>query len=309
MCMTHIQDRRLEHFLAAVDAGSVLAATKRVHLSQPALSRSIRDLEASLGVPLLERHARGVRPTAYGAALARHARLMRNQARLALGELESLRLGTQGHLRIGLAPSFHRLLPAAITRLVAVFPDLTFEVIEGSFDSLADGVLAGDLEAAFSLFASHEPRAGLLLRPLIRSEFMLAMAPQHPLARRRRLELRDLRDASWVAIRRPSALIERLRATFIEAGLEPPERFLETDSVPFAKQLLRAGGFVGVMTRELVVDEVQAGQLVVQRLAVAMPAATAGVLMRVGAVLPTGVEHLVEAVESERKRLRLSAPT
>ena len=305
----HIDGRRLEHFLTAIEAGSILGAAERLHLSQPALSRSIRDLETTVGVALLERHPRGVRPTVYGEVLARHARLLHNQARVALAEIEALRQGRDGHLRIGTAPSFHRILPAAIAQLVQTHPGLTFDVVEGTYDTVAEGVLAGDLEAAFTMFPAGEPREGLVLRPLIQSEFVLVMSADHALARRRALDLHDLVETPWVIVFRPASLADRVREAFVESGLAPPTRCVQTDSVPVVKNLLLSGSFVSVLPREIVHDEIRAGQLVAKRIPGPTGSATAGVIVRESAVLPATIDVLIAAVESEQKRMRLPGRT
>lgn len=307
MHMTHIDERKLQHFVAAVETGSLLSAAERVHLSQPALSRSVRALEESVGVPLLERHPRGVRPTVYGEVLLRHARLLRNQARLALAEIDGLREGREGHLRIGVAPSFHRLLPAAVARLLARHPKLTFDFLEGTYDVVAEHVLAGDLEAAFTLFPAGEPEEGLTLRPLLASEFTVVMGTSHSLARRRRARLGELAAVPWAMISRPPSLVAGVREVFHRAGVAPPARCVETDSVPIVKELLRSGAFVALLPREIVEEELQAGELTAKRLPELPRAGPAGVITRQGAVLPAALDALVAAVEEERDRRQLPA--
>ncbi len=305
--MTHIEERKLDHFLAAVETGSMLAAAERVHLSQPALSRSVRALEEALGVPLLVRHPRGVRPTVYGDVLLRHAGLLRSQARLALSEIDALREGREGHLRIGVAPSFQRVLPAAVTRLLNDRPRLTFDFFEGTYDVVAKGVLAGELEAAFTLFPAGEPEEGLTLRPIMGSEYTVVMGTSHALAGRRSARLRDLAAVRWVMISRPSSLVAGVREIFHRAGVAPPARCIETDSLPIVKELLRSGAFVALLPREVVEQEIRAGELVARRFPEVPRAGVAGVITREGAVLPAALDVLVEAVEDERDRRHLPA--
>jgi DNA-binding transcriptional LysR family regulator len=306
--MTYIEERKLHHFIAAVETGSVLSAAERVHLSQPALSRSIRGLEASVGVPLLERHPRGVRPTVYGEVLLRHALLLRSQVRLALSEIDALREGREGHLRIGVAPSFQRILPAAVARLLTIRPQLTFDFFEGTYDVVAKQLLAGDLEAAFTLFPAGEPEEGLVLQPLLASEFRVVMGASHAFARRRRARLRDLAAVPWVMVSRPWSLLVGVREIFHRAGVMPPAKCVETDSVPIVKELLRSGGFVALLPREIVEEEVQAGELTAKRLPEVPGSGIAGMITREGAVLPAALDALVVAVENERDRRHLPAP-
>lgn len=303
--MAHIEVRRLDHLLAVIETGSILGASEKVHLSQPALSRSLRDLEDALGVVLLERHPRGVRPTVYGELLAKHARLLRNQERIALSEIETLREGRSGHLRVGVAPSFYRILPAAIARLARTHPTLTFDVVEGTYDVLAASVASGDLEAAFTMFAGDESHEGLVQTPLFRTEVVLALGAAHPLAGTRLKSVGDLLETPWAIVSRPASLATRVRGAFLKSGHAPPARFVETDSLTVVLELLRSNLFVSALPREIIHRELRGGELVAKNMRPEADFATAGRITREGAVLPAALDVLHDAVETERKRMRL----
>lgn len=83
--------RQLESFVAIVEEGSLSAASKRHHLSQPALSQQLQALEQELGETLLHRHPRGIEPTAAGELLLEHARVMLAQAERLQGEFQGRR--------------------------------------------------------------------------------------------------------------------------------------------------------------------------------------------------------------------------
>ena len=84
--------RQVRHLIAVLEHGNVLRAANAIHISQPALSKSIQNLEAELGVQLLERSPRGVSPTIYGTNLLKHARLLLNQGEQAVADIK----GDQG---------------------------------------------------------------------------------------------------------------------------------------------------------------------------------------------------------------------
>lgn len=112
--------RQVRHLIAVLEHGNVLRAANAIHISQPALSKSIQNLEAELGVRLLERSPRGVSPTIYGTSLLKHARLLLNQGEQAVAEIEAIKGGHLGHLRLGVANFAIHFLPAVL-RIVPPF--------------------------------------------------------------------------------------------------------------------------------------------------------------------------------------------
>jgi len=98
--------RHLRHFVAVVDAGNLSKAADRVCITQPALTRSIKNLEAYLAAELLERRPRGIVPTPAGDALYRYARLMLNEAARAQAEVKAVHKGAKGELAVGIAAMF-----------------------------------------------------------------------------------------------------------------------------------------------------------------------------------------------------------
>ena len=108
--------RHLRYFVAVAEQGSVSKAARHVHVSQPALSRQIRDLEADLGVPLFDRVARRVELTAEGEDLLRHGRDVLAQAESVRERARALRGGVAGLLRVGTTPQATQSIFAAFLR-------------------------------------------------------------------------------------------------------------------------------------------------------------------------------------------------
>ena len=93
--------RLLTAFLTIVQTGSLGRAAQALHVTQPALSRSIKQLEEKVGVPLFERHSKGMLLTQYGQALLPHARLLQEESALAVKEIDALRGLSKGTVRVG----------------------------------------------------------------------------------------------------------------------------------------------------------------------------------------------------------------
>ena len=146
-----IDHRLIRQFLAAVEHGNITAASNALHISQPALTKNIRKLEEFLGVRLLERHSRGVVPTSYGQVLARRGKLVELEFEYAMAEIEAMKGGNKGTIRIGTSPVFATLyMPKVAISLVEQSPGLKIDLENGVLDTLVPGLLQGDLDIVCS---------------------------------------------------------------------------------------------------------------------------------------------------------------
>jgi DNA-binding transcriptional LysR family regulator len=191
--------RHLEHFVAIADEGSFTQGARRVHLSQSALSISIRALERDLGTRLFERSSREVALSDAGRALLPEARRILSDvdaARSAVGDVGS---GLRGVLRIGLMQAtplidlaeimarYHRERP-----LVEIRP----QAASGGSAALAQGLRAGVLDVAFVALSGRQ--AGLALTPLAADPIRLVCRPDHPLAGRTSVAITELGGEEFV---------------------------------------------------------------------------------------------------------------
>ena len=254
--------RKVQLFLAAVRHGNLTEAAAELGLSQPALSKSIKALEKSLGVPLLERGRFGVTPTAFGHALLQHGQVVEAEMRHAVGEIEALKGARRGHVRVGCGPTeANRLLPLALLRLARREPDLRVTVLYGLNESLMPWVRQGEVDFALS---SVPPRAldpDLVHEPLFTESGVVVARTGHPLARERSIAPQRLTTFPWI-LPRPREL-ERLAFDdfFRRHGLEPPPAAIETTSTVLMKSYVLHGDALTFIPRELIWWEVQAGQL------------------------------------------------
>ena len=135
-----MHSRLLRHFLGVVEKRNISAAAEALHISQPALTRSIRQLEKTIGVPLFERLPTGVALTKQGEVLARRVKLMELEYRHALSEISALEQGVTGTLRIGAGPMWvSMILPGIVTAFHQQFPKVKVRLTEGAIDSIVPG--------------------------------------------------------------------------------------------------------------------------------------------------------------------------
>lgn len=181
----------LRYFDAVYRTGSIRLASAELHVAPSALSRQLLKLEDSLGTPLFERWARGVRPTDAGKVYASFVRnTLLDQERLHT-ELDALRGSRRGHVKIlsteGIVAD---LIMPAITAFSRDFPHVTFELSLTGADHVTEGILRGvaDVGVAFNA----QPHTQLSFELRIPDPVYAAMAPDHPLARHASLSLEDL---------------------------------------------------------------------------------------------------------------------
>ncbi len=167
--------RQMHYALTLAETGHFGRAAERCHITQPALSQQIRQIEEFCGTPLFERLGRMVRPTPIGQEFVERARTVLEQAQ----GLEDFLRGAEGKpvrpLRFGLIPTIAPyLLPEIYPALQAELPDLQFTAHESRTDALLDGLEDGSIDLA--LIASTPPthRTRLTLAPLFVDEFVLA---------------------------------------------------------------------------------------------------------------------------------------
>ena len=239
--------RTIDYFLTVVSRGSLRAAALDLGITQPALTKAIRRLEDSLGAPLFDRRARGVVPTVYGTALLRHARDVKAAMGAAQDEVEALRSGSAGLVKIGAGPSWQdAVLPEAIAELRSTRPGVRVHVTGGGDDQLKEQLKSGALD--FVLAAVPEtPRLEpeLAWQPLLADEYCVIADAGHPLRRRKGpLVLEDLLNYPWILPSPTTYMVGRLRHLLQAAGLPPPVPAIETDVMALKFALMRDSDYL-----------------------------------------------------------------
>jgi DNA-binding transcriptional LysR family regulator len=181
--------RHLRYFVAVVDAGGVSHAAARLKISQPALSRQIRDLETDLGVSLFERRAGRLVLTGEGEDLAVRSRELMHGAESLRERAQALRGGNAGIIRVGVAPlTLQSLLPPFLAHHQRRHPKVDVRLFEDSPSNLWARLERGELSVAIS-FPGHEGLGSRLLFPVCA---LALMSPNHRLARRKTLDVDEL---------------------------------------------------------------------------------------------------------------------
>ncbi|MGQ5598280.1 LysR substrate-binding domain-containing protein [Streptomyces sp. ESR1.13] len=188
---------KLDHLIAVAEEGSLTRAAARLHLSQQALSTSIRVLEREVGVPLLERGSAGVTVLPAGAALIEDARVLNGVARAALHRARQIGRGETQALRIGYTPAVTGdELVTLLAPVTEAHLDLAPEIHQRYPSELTDALLAGDLD--IGLCRAMKPTHGLTRTTLGHHRLHIAVACDHPLAARTSVTLPELAHETFL---------------------------------------------------------------------------------------------------------------
>lgn len=242
--------RQLQEFVAVAESGSVRAAARHLNITQPALSKSIRQLEEEVDAPLFVRSAVGVTLTPFGNAFLPRARLVMAELQRVSDDLRALRGGDGGVLRLAVAPSaLATLLPRALRELKRLRPTAEVLIVDGLFPSGVSLLRSGSIDLFVGPLHSGEEGRDLKVERLCKNAISVACRPGHPLASATSLE--QLSDADWVF---GGPLGERgryLQDFFRQRGLPPPRSSIQAESFLALLAIVSESDFLSIIPSRL----------------------------------------------------------
>jgi DNA-binding transcriptional LysR family regulator len=236
--------------MSVVQAGGMRKAAAQLGTSQPAISRSISDLEHALGVRLLDRGARGIEPTPYGRALIKRGLAVFDELRQGIRDIEFLADPTSGELRIGCSESLAAgPVLAVIDRLTRRHPRIVFHVLTVAGPPLYRELRERNVEVAITLVTGADAGADIVAESLFDDNFVIVAGSQSPWAHRRRIELAELVNEPWTLLPSDSVASAVVVEAFRARGLDPPRTTVITPSLHLRNRLLATGRFLTVLPR------------------------------------------------------------
>lgn len=237
--------KQLQAFVAVARSGSFAEACALVHLSQPALSIAIRNLEDAIGGKLLERSTRSLRLTPEGAHFYPVVRRLLRDWDRSLEDVRNLFALRRGKLDIAAVPTFaSSLLPAILAEYHRLHPDINVTVHDVITESVVEMVREGRVE----LGVTFDPgdAQDLNFSALFRDRFVAALPAHHPLLAKRQLRWRDLQNFPYIALQRPSSIRMLIDQALQENDLELVPAF-EAHQLASIGRMVTAGLGVSVV--------------------------------------------------------------
>jgi DNA-binding transcriptional LysR family regulator len=241
--------RDLHIFFAVIETRGMVKAAARLGVTQPSVSRAIRDLEATLGVRLLDRSAQGVIPTIFGDALVRCGYVAFDELRRGIKEIECLADPASGEVRIGCLGSTtsSAIFTKTVERFAIDNPSVVLHVRDFySYDSVMSGLRGREYDFAIGRFRKISGRGldDIIARSLCSDQMVVLAGKSSKWATRRKIELSELADERWIFPEVNSWLYSRLAECFRAKKVPLPSARIVTHSVPLRAQLLVSGEFV-----------------------------------------------------------------
>lgn len=256
-----MDSRRLQYFLAVYDHGSLGRAASALSLTQPALSKTIHQLERELNVALFDRTPKGLVPTVYGEALSLHARVVDSELRHAEREIALLAGAAKGLVRVGATPSIAgTILPAAVRELRRDRPGIELAVFEGLAQSHAAALRRGELDLVVGGWARG--MGPDLASEVLREDVVRVFAHRgHPLAGRP-VDFAELTAQAWVLPPHSEFWLDHLDRAFVTRGLTPPAPAVTSNSAAFIVAMIQRTDALSYLPSLLVRRALAAGDIV-----------------------------------------------
>ena len=248
----------LMHFIQIVEWGNISKAAAFLNIAQPALSRQMKSLEASLGTKLLRRQSWGVEPTEDGKLLLEHARRIQKELIAAKESVQSNKDNPAGTVYLGV-PSLYALslVPPLMHRMRALYPNISVHVVEAFSGTVYEWLINGRLDMAI-LYKSNEHNPAVTT-PFI-DDNMVALGTSETLGEKPEITVKELAHKRLITAWRPHIHRLTLDAAFVAAGV-PFEPLIEIDSLPCMIEMAHRGEGIVIFPTSCVTRELEDGRL------------------------------------------------
>jgi len=295
MTVRRYLDQRLKlHHLRAVEAiiaqRSLLKAAALLGITQPALTRTVQELEEITGQRLFDRLPRGVRPTEAGTALGQAAHRIRAELRRLDDELDRLADPGRGTVALGTLPvAATGVLPGALTRLKTEHPGIRVRLEQGRTEELLPKLAAGEIDLIVGRLYEPTIADGFPREPLWEEPISILARAGHPVFTQEPVTLEALREYDLV-LPTVSQRVGQETESFLSLLRLTPASSLRSSSYGFIREMLHATDLISVMPRLMMAGDLLRGTLRVVPLPVPAPPRPAGIILPRGRPLPPAAQ-------------------
>lgn len=296
----HLDQRlKLRHFRiieAVSQHSSLLRASAALSLAQPALTRSIHEIEEILGLRLYERHAKGVRETPFGEALAATAKNILSELKLLDSKLDQLTRDSCLVVNVGVLPvAAVGIMPGVVTLLSDKRGDLQVQISQGLSEQLIPELIAGNLDLIVGRLYDPPSPDGLKREVLYHEPISLMAQPGHPIFDGPGPTVERLSKTKLVLPTVASRLGREIDQLLTDMGIDLAAP-IRSSSLGFIRELIQNGEFVGIMPRLTLAADLLRGSIKLASLPVPAPSRPAGIIYRGDRPLPPSAVSLIDAL-------------
>ena len=233
-------------------------------IAQPAVTRTIKDLEAALGVTLFLRSGLGVTLTKYGHVLLRHSLAAIEELQAAIADLDALKIAGDGQITLaGPTIDNSRIVPGAVARLKKRLPLVTVSLQVMSQERVLRAVQDGFIDVYFGRRGGAQAMSRLHFEPLFQDRLVIVAGARNPLAHMVVHDISDLMECPWIIPSVDSSFKSYVDDFFRDHNILAPRNSVEMSFGSSMWRYLEEMDAVAAMPSNLVADEVEAGRLVV----------------------------------------------
>lgn len=282
--------------MAIAEQGSLRAAARHLQLAQPALTRSLGELERELGASLFERQARGMVLTPVGRAFVKRATIVLNEVRRARDEVDQLHGGVAGSVAVGLSMAAHiALLPKTLRPFRARFPNVQLHIIEGFYPTLEADLRRGSIDFYIGPEPEQDVPPELTEQNLFSNTRTVLCRKGHPLGASR--SLKELVTGEWATTSITLRAEKEFSELFEQHGLEPPRIVLRSQSALTLLVSLTCSDLLAMVPIQWTEFEPTADMLATIRIREQLPAPSIVLIRRSGVPLTPAALFLVDLME------------
>lgn len=276
--------RHVHTYIVFCNARGESAAARRLGVSQPAVSQTLRQLEYMLGARLYQRSARGMRLTESGEAVLRRAKLALDEFRLAQEDLSAVRGQMRGRIVVGALPlSAGALVPAAVDQVLALNHELHVTIVDGTYDALMQQLLHAEVDVIVGALRRTQVSSDVTQETLFTDTLAVVVRQGHPLLHQALGGLHELVHESWLVPLSGTPARRAFERAFAAAGVTAPDGPLEVNSAAVLQALLMESDRLALLSRRQVAREVSAGLLAILPVSVKETTRSIGVTTRADA--------------------------
>lgn len=292
-----ISIRQLRTFALVYELGSLVKAAQRLSVTQPAVTKRLRELETDLDVPLFQRSGRGVTPTAFADTLFDHATTVLSTLRAAEGAIEAVRDGDGGSAVIGVSPVATKLVARAVIVLKRTRPKIHVRIETGSYEHLMGRIDSGDIDFAVARFGDQKHDKRLARTTLAEEPLTVIARADHPATRLKSPTLADLTEFEWVLPTPNEVVRPEVDRVFRNAGLSIPIRLVETTSISATRELIAYGEALTISPRLIYLDDFETNTFTAMPVDLPIRLKPIGISWRRSQTLNPPAMHLMDAIE------------
>lgn len=238
--------RHLEVLLALHESGSLTAAATQLHMTQPALSHWLADVEEVVGRPLFTR-SRGLALTEAGKVLLAHAERMLGDIQRTHEDLKAVQSGLQGRLQVGTGLP-RVLLPRAIARLQEDRPGIFVSVAEAPLPTLLERLAKREIDVVIGALNAQACRSGFASEALLADSVQVVANRGHPLLRRKEPRWEELEEYPWILPPVGAVMREVVDEAFAAQHLRPPVPSVEANSSVRVQLLMGERNYLSILS-------------------------------------------------------------